>query len=147
MPLNLNRKFIPCNPVRVTAAQLAALHTTPIVLAEGDSIPAGEFLQFMYCMLTYVVGVTPFTIGSAGNFAVKYGDANGASASGVIAAAGLIDQTDDTGALLQPVSGKVQVQDDLVLTLTGGNPSGGDGELWVRLVYRDPAMRVLEDLF
>lgn len=50
-------------------------------------------------------------------------------------------------ALLQPVSGLILPASDLVLTLAGGDPSGGDGTLGVKVLYRDPVMRVLDDDF
>lgn len=146
MALNMNRRLIPATILTLTAAQLAALYTTPIKIISGADIPDTEFLQFLTCLLVYNPGDTPFTIGSATNFAIKYGAA-GPSASGTVAATGLIDQADYTGALLQPVSGLIVPQGDLYLTLAGGNPSGGDGTLGVKLLYRDPVMRVLEDDF
>ena len=145
MALNLARHLIPLAQRVITAAELAALNSTPIVLASGADLADDEFLQFIFAEISYQPGTTPFTIGSATNFAIGY--SGGASASGTVAATGLIDQTSVTGAMLQPVSGKVLAKTDLVLTLAGGNPSAGNGTLLVKMVYRDPAMRVLDDDF
>lgn len=131
----------------LTAAQIAALYTTPQIIAPATGLASDEFWQFLAAILWYAPGSTPFTIGSAGNFSVRYTNASGPAASGTIAATGLIDQTVRTGSLLAPISGLITAQAPLALCLSGGNPSGGDGTLHVKLLYRDPAMAVDEGAF
>ena len=153
--LRYSRGFGPIKTHILTAAQLNLLFEVPINLTSlASTLDADAFIQVLMCKLVYIPGTTPFLIGNATNFCLKYADANGPAATGVVAAAGLVDQTVAKAALLVPVSNLVVPAADIFLCLAGanltdenGNPSDGDGVLGVSLLYRDPVMRVLEDDF
>lgn len=122
--------------VTVTSAQLLALHTTPVALVPAPG--AGNVIQFLGALVTYVYGTTAYTINSSTNLAVQFTDGSGATASSTLATTGVIDQTTNQVRQLSPVATTLTpvANAALVLSLAVASPTLGDGTLSVRTLYR-----------
>ena len=125
--------------VTLTAAQIKALHTTPITIVAACG--ANTWIELVSVVLTYDAGGTPYTIANADDdLVIEWADGTDATAS--IETTGFLDQGDDEirwypSNISAAHDGEASINQLLRIKNPGtAELADGDGVLDVRVTYR-----------
>lgn len=125
----------------LTATQIQSLYSTSVQLALNPSevVPPNGFLVFHGAFLTYNPGSTPFGIVGSPSLAVQYSSGVGYSkqCSDYCMAAGLIDQTVPSRAILHPMGCNLPLGVATLYLASNASSAftSGNGTLSVALQY------------
>lgn len=117
--------------VELTAAQVKALFTTPIVLVEAPG--AGMVVQVISAVAKLDAGATPFA--GANALELRYTGASGAKVTGDVAAA-LINSATDRADVVVGVAVTAVPNAPVVAAVPTANPTAGDGTIRMDILYR-----------